>query len=126
MNSTIAKLLAGGIATAFVMAAPVRAEVSQDAIDALGAPDSMETSVGTLDFKDGAPSAETARKVSDALDFTNALNVYNNSFRGASALALLKGAASIGAKDNDVIIKKMKDVSLEPGKIEIETKDDNF
>ena len=36
--------------------------------------------------------------------FSNALAVYNNSFRGASAYALLKGAAQIGAKDNDVII----------------------
>ena len=104
MNRTIAKLLAGGIATAFVMAAPVRAEVSQDTIDALGAPDSIETSVGTLDFTDGAPSAETARKVSDALDFTNALNVYNNSFRGASALGFHKGFQSIGVDYNDVAI----------------------
>ncbi len=83
---------------------PAWAEVSQETIESLSAPPSIETSIGTLDFKDGAPSAETAQKVYDALDFTRALNVYNNSFRGASALALLKGAASIGAKDNDVII----------------------
>ncbi len=104
MKRTIAKLLAGGIATAFVMTAPVRAEVSQATIDALGAPDSIETSVGTLDFKDGAPTAETAQTVFDALDFTRALNVYNNSFRGASALGLQKGFQSIGADFNDVVI----------------------
>jgi hypothetical protein len=38
--------------------------------------------VGRLAFKDGVPTAETARKVYDTLDFTRALNVYNNSFRG--------------------------------------------
>ena len=46
----------------------------------------------------------TAEKVRDALDFTSALNVYNNSFRGASAYALGKGFRSIGADDNAVII----------------------
>ena len=83
---------------------PAWAEVPQATIDALGTPDSVETSIGTLGFKDGAPSAETAQKVFDALDFTRALNVYNNSFRGASALGFHKGFQSIGADYNDVII----------------------
>lgn len=83
---------------------PLHADVPAETVKSLSAPDSVETSVGTLTFKDGAPSAETAATVFDALDFTRALNVYNNSFRGASALALLKGAAEIGAKDNDVVI----------------------
>ena len=47
---------------------------------------------------------ETAQKVYDTLDFTRALNVYNNSFRGASAYGLLKGFRSIGAKENTVVI----------------------
>ena len=57
-----------------------------------------------MTFKDGAPSAETASKVYDMLDFTRALNVYNNSFRGASALAIVKGFDGIGAKPGDVVI----------------------
>lgn len=83
---------------------PAWAEVSQATIDSLSAPASVETSIGTLDFKDGAPSTDTAQKVFDALTFTNALNVYNNSFRGASALGFHKGFQSIGADYNDVII----------------------
>jgi hypothetical protein len=67
-------------------------------------PDRVQTSIGTLEFKDGAPTVETAQKVRDALDFTSALNVYNNSFRGASAYALGKGFQSIGADDNSVVI----------------------
>lgn len=67
-------------------------------------PDKVETRIGTLEFKDGAPTIETAEKVRDALDFTRALNVYNNSFRGASAYALGKGFQSIGAEDNTPII----------------------
>ena len=46
----------------------------------------------------------TAEKVSLHLAFTRALNVYNNSFRGASAYALGKGFQSIGAEDNTVVI----------------------
>jgi len=86
------------------LAATVQAEVSKKTIDSLGAPDSVETSIGTLNFKDGAPSADTAQKVFDTLAFTRALNVYNNSFRGASALGFHKGFQSIGANYNDVVI----------------------
>lgn len=67
-------------------------------------PDKVETRIGTLDFKDGAPSVATAEKIRDTLDFTRALNVYNNSFRGASAYALGKGFQSIGAADNTIVI----------------------
>ncbi len=66
--------------------------------------DKYETPIGALEFKDGVPSVETAEKVRDALDFTRALNAYNNSFRGASAYAIRKGFLDIGAKDNDVVI----------------------
>jgi hypothetical protein len=47
---------------------------------------------------------ETAGKVYDTLDFTRALNAYNNSFRGASAYAIRKDFLSIGAEDNTVVI----------------------
>ncbi len=80
------------------------ADVSAATIQSLSAPDSIETHLGTLEFKDGAPAPETAQKVFDTLDFTRALNVYNNSFRGASALAIVKGFESIGAKPGDVVI----------------------
>ncbi len=67
-------------------------------------PDRVETSIGRLEFKDGAPTVATAEKVRDTLDFTRALNVYNNSFRGASAYAIGKGFQSIGAEDNTIVI----------------------
>jgi hypothetical protein len=67
-------------------------------------PDRVETRIGTLHFKDGAPTVETAEKVRDTLDFTRALNAYNNSFRGASAYAFGKGFQSIGAEDNTPVI----------------------
>jgi hypothetical protein len=70
----------------------------------LTTPDQVQTRIGTLEFKDGAPTVATAEKVRDTLDFVNAVNVFNNSFRGASALGLRKGFQSIGAPDNAVVI----------------------
>jgi hypothetical protein len=80
------------------------AQVSEETLKSLGAADTMQTSIGTLEFWDGAPTAETAEKVYDALAFTAALDVYNNSFRGASALALCKGFADAGATDNNTVL----------------------
>ncbi len=67
-------------------------------------PDKLETHMGTLEFTDGVPTLETAQKIRDALDLTRALNVYNNSFRGASAYAIRQGFLSVGAQDNTVVI----------------------
>ncbi|MEY8099282.1 DUF1254 domain-containing protein [Falsihalocynthiibacter sp. S25ZX9] len=80
------------------------ADVSQDTLNSLSAPESIETRIGTLEFKDGVPTAKTARDVYDTMDFTNGLNVYNNSFRGASALAIAKGFEDAGVADNEVSI----------------------
>jgi hypothetical protein len=95
-------LLLALIATA--SASTAGADVPQATIDSLSAPDSVETRAGNLAFQDGVPTAETARAVYDTLDFTNALNVYNNSFRGASALGLVKGFQEVGAGSGDIII----------------------
>jgi len=73
------------------------AQTSEETVRSLSAPDTIGTHLGTLEFVDGVPTEATASKVYDTLDFTRALNVYNNSFRGASAMALVKGFESIGA-----------------------------
>jgi hypothetical protein len=100
VRSTTASILALCLA----LPVPALAEVPDATIRALSAPDRVETRVGPLVFEDGVPTADTARAVYDTLDFTRALDVYNNSFRGASAYAIRQGLASIGAKDNDVVI----------------------
>jgi hypothetical protein len=67
-------------------------------------PDTIDTRIGKLEFKDGAPSAETAAKVYDTLDFTRGLDAFLNSYGGASAYAIRKGLLGIGAEDNTVTI----------------------
>jgi hypothetical protein len=71
---------------------------------ALVTPDKVETRIGPLQFKDGAPSEETAAKVYDTLDFTRGLDAFLNSYGGASAYAIRQGLLSIGAEDNTVTI----------------------
>ena len=95
--------LLGGCAL-LLAGSPAFSDVSTETIKSLSAPGTVETRAGKLEFHDGVPTEETARQVYDTLDFTRALNVYNNSFRGASALALVKGFQEIGAKPGDVVI----------------------
>jgi hypothetical protein len=76
-------------------------------IQALGTPDMIRRDVdrnARVQGRRAHGAGETAQKVFDALAFTNALNVYNNSFRGASALGFHKGFQSVGADFNDVVI----------------------
>ena len=95
-----------GVAACAVLAMPhaATAQTSAAIPPAITTPDQVQTRLGTLEFQDGVPSVGTAEKVRDALDFTRALNAYNNSFRGASAYALGKGFQSIGAEDNSIVI----------------------
>ena len=71
---------------------------------AITTPDKIESRIGTLEFKDGAPSTDTVQKVYDTLDFTRGLDAFMNSFSGASAYAIREGFHSIGAEDNTVVI----------------------
>lgn len=82
----------------------VVAQVDPKIPETITTPDKTETRIGTLEFRDGVPSVETAERVLDTLDFTRALEAFNNSFRGASAYAIREGLHSIGAKDNDVVL----------------------
>jgi len=66
--------------------------------------DTVETRIGTLSFRDGAPSPETAAKVHDHLDFSRGVDAFLNSFRGASVNAIRKGFLEIGVEDNDVLM----------------------
>ena len=94
------------LSSALLIAAPrlAGAEVTAETLTSLSVPDKVETRIGTLTFENGAPTEETAETLRDVVLFSRALNVYNNSFRGASAYAIREGFHSIGAKDNDIVI----------------------
>ncbi len=97
-------LIAGGVLACLALPISARAQVSEQTMRSLSTPDRVDTRLGPLEFKDGAPSAETVQKVYDTLDFTRALDAFLNSYGGASAYAIRQGLLSIGAEDNSVTI----------------------
>ncbi len=78
--------------------------VSSEILRGIGAPDRLETSLGTLEFRDGVPSGEAADKLYDHLDFVHAVNAYLDGFAAASTYAIRKGFHDAGAADNSFII----------------------
>jgi hypothetical protein len=67
-------------------------------------PDKVETRIGTLDFKDGAPSKETLARVYDNADFTHAYEAFVNTMQGVSLVAAHKGFLDVGVKDNEILV----------------------
>lgn len=92
-------------AAALLYGQSVLADVSQKVLDSISTQNKVETSIGTLEFLDGAPLPETAKKVYDYLDTTRAMDTFLKGMPGASLKALIDGAHSIGAVEaNEVMI----------------------
>lgn len=79
------------------LANPALAQISEAELKSIMTPDEVETSIGTLDFLDGAPSAETAAKVYDYLDRMRGVDTFLKGMPGASLQALIKGNHALGA-----------------------------
>ncbi len=67
-------------------------------------PDRVQSRLGTLDFKDGAPSPATSGKVYDNLDHYYAFRAFVDTLQGVSIESLRKGLMGVGVKDNEVIV----------------------
>jgi hypothetical protein len=67
-------------------------------------PDRIDTRLGTLEFKDGAPSKDTVEKVYDNLDFMHGVEAFVNAYQGASTYALREGMLGMGAQDNTLVV----------------------
>jgi hypothetical protein len=66
-------------------------------------PDSVESRIGTLQFKDGYPIGDTAAIVRDELDYLHGVEAFMNSIQGVSLYAMRKGFADVGINDGDFI-----------------------
>jgi len=68
-------------------------------------PDRVETRLGTLEFFDGLPTEETARKVYDNLDFLRGVETFLNGIPATSLEGLRLSMAEMGAtRSNQVVI----------------------
>ena len=88
----------------FALPNMVAAEAASAIPPSLVTPDKVQSRIGTLEFKDGAPSKATLEKVYDNLDFTFALRAFSDTLQGVSIHAVRKGLHDIGVKDNEVIV----------------------
>jgi hypothetical protein len=84
-------------ATAHCICLPAGAQVSKEVLESISTPDRVETSIGTLEFLDGAPYPGTAEKVYDYLDTMRGVDAFLKGMPGASLQGLIKGAHSQGA-----------------------------
>jgi hypothetical protein len=94
------------LAACALLAAPrlATAQTASTIPPAITTPDKVESRIGTLEFKDGAPSKDTLEKVYDHLDFTHAFRAFVDTMQGVSINAIHKGLLSAGVKDNEVIV----------------------
>jgi hypothetical protein len=67
-------------------------------------PDKVESSIGTLEYKDGAPSKETVTKAYDYLDLMHGVEAFVNAYQGASVTAIFKGLEDAGVPNNTALI----------------------
>jgi len=80
------------------------AEVSQEILDSISTPDTVETSIGTLKFLDGAPYPETAEKAYDYLDTMRGVDAFLKGMQGASLHGIITGLRSIGAEEAHQVV----------------------
>jgi hypothetical protein len=98
-------LLASFAATTGVNAeAPPKMKMTTEIPADITTPDTVETRIGTLKFKDGFPDQETVRKVYDNLDFQRGVSAFLNAMPGGSTEGLRKGFASMGADNNQTVL----------------------
>ncbi len=66
-------------------------------------PETLETRIGTLNFKNGLPDSATMDKLWDNLDFTRAVEVYLNALPAVSLYSARKGPRDVGVPDNTIM-----------------------
>ncbi len=95
---TLRYSLTGGLVSLAALASPTLAEVSQETLDAISIPDSVETSIGTLDFFDGVPTDATVATLYDNLDRMRGMEVFLDNVGAVSMYNVRTGLADAGAE----------------------------
>jgi hypothetical protein len=81
-----------------LLAPPFAAAQTAPAIPpSITTPDKVESSIGRLEYKDGAPSKETVAKAYDYLDLMHGVEAFVNAYQGASVAAIFKGLEDAGS-----------------------------
>src|SRR5271157_1347543 len=86
------------------LAATLQSVVAQEIPKSIATPAQVQSSIGTLEYKDGAPSTATVAKVYDNLDLMHGVDAFVNAYQGASTAASGKGFNDAGIPNNSVLI----------------------
>ena len=78
--------------------------VAQEIPKSIATTDKVESSLGTLEYKDGAPSKATVERVYDNLDLMHGVETFVNAYQGASTYALREGLLKQGVEDNTLVV----------------------
>lgn len=100
MKSIISAAFGLACAASFAFAQQYKTDIPP----AITTPDSAETRLGTLRFRDGFPDDATVQKVYDNLDFQRGVQGFLTAMPAASLSAMLKGMRSFGPDNQTVII----------------------
>lgn len=103
MKHTITAAIALALTVSTAQAEAPKMKMTTDILSSITAPDSVETSIGTMKYFDGVPDAATVDTVYDYLDRSRAVNVFVNSIPMISTYMLRKGQAEIGADASNKI-----------------------
>ncbi len=76
MKMKMTVMLMAMVIVAVLFAETAVAQVSQEVLDSISTPNRVETSIGILEFLDGAPYPETAEKVYDFIDAMRAADSF--------------------------------------------------
>ena len=95
------KLITIALGLTLIAVTPLRAAEIPPSINT---PDKVESSIGTLEYKDGAPSEDTVAKAYDYLDLMHGVEAFVNAYQGASVAAIFKGCQDAGIPNNTALI----------------------
>lgn len=104
INRTFGVLVGVLVATVITVAGKATAQTAPAIPPAITTPDRLPTSLGTLAFKDGAPSKETVAKVYDYLDLMHGVEAFLNAYQGASVASIFRGMEAAGIPNNTALI----------------------
>ena len=98
-------LLAAAVVCSILIVPDLAAAQTAPAIPpSINTPDKVESSIGTLQYKDGAPSKETVAKAYDYLDLMHGVEAFMNAYQGASVAGIFKGIEDAGIPNNTALI----------------------
>jgi len=104
MTFAAATLLLAGLQASVSHAAKPTPGFNYKIPESIMTPNKVETSIGTLEFYDGLPSKETAKKVFDNLDTARGMQVFLSAIPAASLEALHLGNREMGVKASNYVL----------------------